>query len=68
MYIFFYCIYVVFFCNLLLFFCFFRVIDGLEILDDLEKLLVNEKIYRLFIEVRIKSVIIYVNFIVDYSS
>lgn len=52
----------------MLFFCFFRVIDGLEILDDLEKLLVNEKIYRLFIEVRIKSVIIYVNFIVDYSS
>lgn len=42
-----------------------RVIDGLETLDDLEKLPVNEKSYRPLTDVRIKSVTIHANPIAD---
>lgn len=63
-----YCTYVVSFCNLLSLFCLFRVIDGLETLDDLEKLPVNEKTYRPLTEVRIKSVTIHANPIADHRS
>lgn len=59
---------VVSFCNLLSLFCLFRVIDGLETLDDLEKLPVNEKTYRPLTEVRIKSVTIHANPIADHRS
>jgi len=48
-------------------FIFFRVIDGLETLDDLEKLPVNEKTYRPLTEVRIKNVTIHANPIADQS-
>ena len=44
-----------------------RVIDGLETLDDLEKLPVNEKTYRPLTEVRIKNVTIHANPIADKS-
>ncbi len=54
--------------NLLSLFCLFRVIDGLETLDDLEKLPVNEKTFRPLTEVRIKSVTIHANPIADQSS
>lgn len=42
-----------------------RVIDGFDILDDLEKLPVNEKNYRPFDEVRINSVTIHANPLAD---
>ena len=42
-----------------------RVIDGLETLDDLEKLPVNEKSYRPLTDVRIKSVTVHANPIAD---
>ncbi|XP_044177342.1 peptidyl-prolyl cis-trans isomerase-like 3 [Acropora millepora] len=42
-----------------------KVIDGLETLDDLEKLPVNEKSYRPLTDVRIKSVTIHANPIAD---
>lgn len=41
------------------FFC--RVIDGLETLDELEKLPVNEKTYRPLNDVRIKDITIHAN-------
>ena len=44
-----------------------RVIDGLETLDDLEKLPVNEKTYRPLTEVRIKNATIHANPIADKS-
>lgn len=44
------------------------MIDGLETLDDLEKLPVNEKTYRPLTEVRIKSVTIHANPIADHRS
>ena len=43
------------------------MIDGLETLDDLEKLPVNEKTYRPLTEVRIKNVTIHANPIADKS-
>jgi len=43
------------------------VIDGLETLDDLEKLPVNEKTYRPLTEVQIKNVTIHANPIADQS-
>ena len=46
---------------LMIFFSYFRVIDGLEVLDDLEKLLVNEKNYRPFDEVKIIGAVIHAN-------
>jgi peptidyl-prolyl cis-trans isomerase-like 3 len=42
-----------------------KVIDGFEILDDLEKLPVNEKNYRPERDVRIQSVTIHANPIAD---
>lgn len=43
-------------------FCFCsRVIDGLETLDELEKLPVNEKTYRPLNDVRIKDITIHAN-------
>lgn len=45
----------------------FRVIDGLETLDDLEKLPVNEKTHRPLTDVRIKKVTIHANPIADHS-
>jgi peptidyl-prolyl cis-trans isomerase-like 3 len=39
----------------------FRVIDGFETLDALEKLPVNEKNYRPEVDVRIRSVTIHAN-------
>lgn len=44
-----------------------RVIDGLETLDDLEKLPVNEKTYRPLTDVRIKNVTIHANPIAEKS-
>lgn len=42
--------------------CFsFRVIDGLETLDELEKLPVNEKTYRPLNDVHIKDITIHAN-------
>lgn len=38
-----------------------RVIDGLETLDELEKLPVNEKTYRPLNDVRIKDITIHAN-------
>lgn len=38
-----------------------RVIDGLETLDELEKLPVNEKTFRPLTDVRIKEVVIHAN-------
>ena len=45
----------------------YRVIDGLETLDDLEKLPVNEKTYRPLTDVRIKNVTIHANPIAEKS-
>lgn len=43
-------------------YCFsFRVIDGLETLDELEKLPVNEKTYRPLNDVHIKDITIHAN-------
>ncbi|CAD5117352.1 DgyrCDS6134 [Dimorphilus gyrociliatus] len=42
-----------------------KVIDGFDVLDDLEKLEVNEKTYRPHKEVRIKNVRIHANPIAD---
>lgn len=39
----------------------FRVIDGLETLDELEKLPVNEKTYRPLNDVHIKDITIHAN-------
>lgn len=39
----------------------FRIIDGLETLDELEKLPVNEKTFRPLTETRIKDVTIHAN-------
>ncbi|XP_038063995.1 peptidyl-prolyl cis-trans isomerase-like 3 isoform X2 [Patiria miniata] len=44
---------------------FAKVIDGLETLDDLEKLPVNEKSFRLLADKRINSVTIHANPIAD---
>jgi len=38
-----------------------KVIDGLDVLDDLEKLQVNEKNYRPFEEIRLNSVTVHAN-------
>lgn len=38
-----------------------RIIDGLETLDELEKLPVNEKTFRPLTEIRIKDVTIHAN-------
>lgn len=45
---------------LLITFC-FRIIDGFEALDDLEKMAVNPKTYRPLTESRITSVTIHAN-------
>lgn len=45
---------------LILSFC-YRVIDGFEALDELEKLAVNPKTYRPVVEKRINSVTIHAN-------
>ena len=50
-----------------LLFIIYRVIDGLETLDDLEKLPVNEKTYRPLTDVRIKNVTIHANPIAEKS-
>lgn len=42
-----------------------KVIDGLEVLDDLEKVEVKEKTYRPLKDIRIKNVIIHANPIAD---
>lgn len=39
----------------------YRIIDGLETLDELEKLPVNEKTFRPLTETRIKDVTIHAN-------
>lgn len=42
-----------------------KVIDGLEVLDDLESLEINEKNYRLLSDVRIQQITIHANPIAD---
>lgn len=43
------------------------MIDGFEVLDDLEKLQVNEKNYRPLEEIRIRSVAIHANPIAEWN-